>query len=459
MKRILAIARLTWKAGLRYRLFWVLAGVLLITVIGLPLVIKDDGTARGLTQILLTYTLGFVTTILSFATLWLACGTLARDVEECQMQVVTVKPIARWEVWIGKWLGILWINGVLLAGAGVIIFALVQWRASKLSEAEQKILRAEVLTARVGTREAPPNLDAEVEHQLRARLEKNPVKDVDLAEVRKQMRDQIKAFNEVIRPGYFRRWNINLGLAGQLAREKPLFLRVKFASSQYNTKPVAYQTFWEIGPAENPKRERIVKVLTTQTFHEIPINPGLLDAKGVLTIDCVNPEANRVALVFSLDEGLEVLYSEAGFALNFIRAHLIILLWLGFFAALGLAAASFMTFPVAAFASLAMLTIGLGSTMVTNVVKEGSYLGGVAGSFNPTILDKMMLGVFKVLMFLTNLVLDFSPIDALSTGRSVTWTMLGNATFQILIVVCGFLGGFGIFVFSRRELATAQGKN
>ena len=179
----------------------------------------------------------------------------------------------------------------------------------------------------------------------------------------------------------------------------------------------------------------------------------------MLTIDCVNPEANRVALVFSLDEGLEVLYSEAGFALNFIRAHLIILLWLGFFAALGLAAASFMTFPVAAFASLAMLTIGLGSTMVTNVVKEGSYLGGVAGSFNPTILDKMMLGVFKVLMFLTNLVLDFSPIDALSTGRSVTWTMLGNATFQILIVVCGFLGGFGIFVFSRRELATAQGKN
>ena len=53
MSRVLTISALTWKAAFRYRLFWLLSGLLLAAVVGLPLLIKDDGTAQGLTQILL----------------------------------------------------------------------------------------------------------------------------------------------------------------------------------------------------------------------------------------------------------------------------------------------------------------------------------------------------------------------------------------------------------------------
>src|SRR5437762_10773024 len=115
MKRLLAIAKLTLKAAFRYRLVQTLTVLLLGAVIGLPLVIKHDGTARGFTQILLTYTLGAIVTLLGFATLWLACGTLARDIEECQMQLVAVKPIARWQIWLGKWAGITLLNLLLVA--------------------------------------------------------------------------------------------------------------------------------------------------------------------------------------------------------------------------------------------------------------------------------------------------------------------------------------------------------
>ena len=41
-----------------------------------------DGTARGFTQILLTYTLSVITALLGLSTMWLAGGTLARDIEE-----------------------------------------------------------------------------------------------------------------------------------------------------------------------------------------------------------------------------------------------------------------------------------------------------------------------------------------------------------------------------------------
>src|SRR5438552_17879442 len=144
MQRLLAIATLTWKAAFRFRLFWVLSALLLGSVVLLPLLLKDDGTARGFTQILLTYTLSVITTLLGFSSLWLACGTLARDVEECQMQMVAVKPVARWEVWLGKWLGLLMLNAVLLAVTGGGVYGLLQWRAKRLPEAQQKVLRKEV---------------------------------------------------------------------------------------------------------------------------------------------------------------------------------------------------------------------------------------------------------------------------------------------------------------------------
>src|SRR6266550_4799460 len=145
MQRVLAITWLTWKAAFRFRLFIIVAGLLLAAVVGLPLMIKDDGTARGFTQILLTYTLSTISALLGLSTLWVACGTLARDIEECQMQVVAVKPIARWQIWLGKWLGLLSLNAALLGLSGAGVYGLLQWRAHRLAIDQQQVLRSEVL--------------------------------------------------------------------------------------------------------------------------------------------------------------------------------------------------------------------------------------------------------------------------------------------------------------------------
>src|ERR1017187_8175117 len=176
MQRIFAIAWLTWKAALRFKLFLVIAALLLAAVVGLPLVIKDDGTARGFTQIILTYTLSAITALLGLSTLWLSCGTLARDIEECQIQVVATKPIARWQIWLGKWLGIVTLNAVLLAISGGCVFGLLQWRAGKLPGAKKKILREQFLVPR-GSAKEPDNtvaIEAAAEQILQARLKSSP---------------------------------------------------------------------------------------------------------------------------------------------------------------------------------------------------------------------------------------------------------------------------------------------
>src|SRR5881394_3079448 len=182
MQQLLAISGLTWKAAFRFRLFVVVAVLLLGSVIGLPLLIKDDGTARGFTQILLTYTLTTISALLGISTLWLACGTLARDIEECQMQVVAVKPIARWQIWLGKWIGLMSLNAALLALSGASVYGLLQWRATRLPAAQQEILRREVLVARGSARpeNVSPKIDADTEQLLQERLAKSPVSRADL---------------------------------------------------------------------------------------------------------------------------------------------------------------------------------------------------------------------------------------------------------------------------------------
>src|SRR6185437_8443696 len=109
--------------------------------------------------------------------------------------------------------------------------------------------------------------------------------------------------------------------------------------------------------AGEPKKTRIwhetPPSLAADTFHEFKIAPNVFDDKGDLVI--VFRNLNDTALLFPLDEGMEVLYKQGGFGVNFARGLVVILCWMALLAAIGLAAASFLSFPVAAFVSMALM--------------------------------------------------------------------------------------------------------
>jgi hypothetical protein len=460
MQRIFAISWLTWKAAFRFRLFLVIAVLLLAAVVGLPMVIQDDGTARGFTQILLTYTLSVITGLLGLSTLWLACGTLARDIEECQMQVVATKPIARWQIWLGKWLGIMSLNAALLALSGACVYGLLQWRAAKLPAAEQTILHEQVLVAR-GSAKEPSNdaeIDAATERILQGRLKNSPVEKVDVPEVRKQIREQVRADIQLVPPGYYSRpWRIDLGFAKYYLHGKPLQLRVKFNAAQKSASGT-FVALWQIGDPNSPNVKRLEPMsLAPDTFHEFSIPPDMFDKNGLLTIMFVN--LNDTALLFPLEDGMEVLYPQGGFALNFARGLGIIFCWMALLAALGLMAASFLTFPVAAFFSLAVLTIGLSSGTLAEAVEAGTVTAGngETGVMGHSVVDAALIPLFKGFLLVISVVKNFSPIDSLSSGLSISWIDLGRAFAQNVLLLGGIIGIIGIGLFNRRELATAQG--
>jgi hypothetical protein len=457
MQPLLAIAWLTWKAAFRFRLFLVVAVLLLGSVVGLPLLIKDDGTARGFTQIVLTYTLSTITALLGLSTLWLACGTLARDIEDCTLQVVAIKPIARWQIWLGKWLGIMCLNAALLTLSGASVFGLMQWRAARLPADQQKILRSEVLVARGSAKPTSKDkeIEAETDRLLRERMQKNPDIKANIAEVRKQILEQVKAEYQIVPPGYVCEWPIDLGSAKNIVPGQMVYLRIKFNAADRSTSGTFNGQFRVGVPRKTPLWHSEVMSLAPDTFHEFEV-PAYCDDKGVLTVAFAN--ANNTTLLFPLEDGVEMLYRQGGFGLNFLRGLGIIFCWMALLATLGLAAASFLSFPVAAFLSLAVLTLALCSGTISKAVSEGTLMGynSETGRTGHSPIDYIAIPVFRGVLELINLAKNFSPIDSLSTGRSISWGDLARAFGQIVVLLAGGIGLFGIIVFSRRELATAQ---
>jgi len=456
---LFAIVVLTWKAALRFRLFLVIAALLLIAVIGLPILIKDDGTARGFTQILLTYTLSSITALLGISTLWLSCGTLARDIEECQMQVLVTKPISRWQIWIGKWLGIISLNAVLLVISGVCLYGLLLWRSTKLPATEQTVLRDQVLVARSAARpdDETPQIEEYAAQILAERLKQTQITKADLPEVKRQIVERVKADYQLAAPGTGKIWRIKLGAAGKSLENEPLQLRIKFNAAEKSPSGT-FVAVWQIGDPPRTKVWRSEPMsLAPDTYHELNIPAGLIDADGVVTVAFGN--LNGTALLFPVEDGMELLYRDGGFGLNFARGLAIIFCWMALLAAVGLASASFLSFPVAALLSLSILVLGLSSGTMANVVSDGTIDGSSNADKSVKVLDTVIVPCFRVALKVINFASDFSPIDSLSTGRSITWVELGKAFAQIVLLLGGLFALFGIFVFNRRELATAQSQS
>jgi len=375
------------------------------------------------------------------------------------MQMLVVKPIARWQIWLGKWLGILSLNAALLALTGACVYGLLLWRAAKLPAAEQAILNNEILVARGSLKEKSPDdvIKTEAEQVLQDRLKQNPVTTVDLPEVRKQILEQVKAAYQIVPPGYERQWKIDLGWRAKLLRDQPLQLRVKFNSAAKSPSGT-FDVLWQVGVPQKTKLWRTEEPmsLAPDTFHEFTITPDLFDEKGVLTITMVNP--NNTALLFPLNEGMEVLYHEGGFGLNFARGLGIILCWMALLSAIGLASACFLSFPVAAFFSLGILAMAFSTGTLASVVSEGTIMSrsSETGKLSSSVVDVVVVPFFRAALGLINLAKGFSPIDSLSSGRSISWAELSLAFGQIVLLLGGIFAVFGIFIFNRRELAAGQ---
>ena len=122
-------------------------------------------------------------------------------------------------------------------------------------------------------------------------------------------------------------------------------------------------------------------------------------------------------------------------------------------------AASFLSFPVAAFFSLALLFVGFCHGTLEQIVYEGGITGvdsstGKTGS--PSLADKAAVSAAQGMLFVINSISDSFPVDNLSDGRMITWRQTFQGILQIVMLGGGVFACSGMIIFTKRELATAK---
>ena len=165
---------------------------------------------------------------------------------------------------------------------------------------------------------------------------------------------------------------------------------------------------------------------------------------------------NDKPIKFELKDGPSILYHDGGFGLNLARGLMIIFFWLGLISAIGLMASSFLSFPVAAFMSIGILLISASTGTLEQIIEEEGISGvnhETGRKDRSTMVDNLAINMSKVLLRVTDLVWGYSPVENLSSGKTITWNSLLIAFVGIILIMAGIISAFGAFMFHRKELA------
>ena len=236
-------------------------------------------------------------------------------------------------------------------------------------------------------------------------------------------------------------------------------MRVKFYPNSTNETGL-YKGLWFFSkPGSRERNDYDPFALASGAPQEFRVRADLPDSQGRILVHYQNLE--NITLIFPLDEGIQILYRDGGFGLNFARGLGILLAWLSLLSAIGLSAASVSSFPVATFFSLSILLVVFSSGTLSESVQDQNVLSGRPDEYQTIrpIANAVLLPIFRGILALIKTVDVASPVESLSNGESITWSILGMAWLQVVGAFGGLVAAIGIWLFSRRELATAQGSS
>ncbi|HPN84453.1 MAG TPA: hypothetical protein PK821_03855, partial [Victivallales bacterium] len=398
MRALIAITKLTCKATLRSYVFHFLFLLLIAVIFILPNAIVSDGTARGLIRISLKYCLGVSGFILSLSTIWVSCFALSNDLETYQMHMLSVKPVSRIVIWIGKFLGVVVLHGVLLLLASLVIygFTIFQFSRSDFSAEEKERIKNEVLVGRRVYMPEMPDFSVEVKsrfRQLMNAIESGATgapealsKDEKVRHLKEILRNLVAKYGEIPQ-GSIKTWEYK-GLNPK--REEPLSLRYRLYVGKVSSKDQretygiwsARAQIYENGekPTQDgkPKYGMIAKSPYPERFMcgvflEERISPAIVDSDGTAVMGFLNADQEGSPLFFQPGDGPKLLERRCSFLENYLRAVMMIFLRIILLAGLGASAGAIFSMPVAVFMVISYLLLGIATTFVVGVERDFGY--------------------------------------------------------------------------------------
>jgi ABC-type transport system involved in multi-copper enzyme maturation permease subunit len=419
---------------------------------------------------------------------FLGCGSLCGDIDSSRIHMTLTKPLGRPEYLLGKWVGLIAVNALLVAVAGIGIYSFTQLLALSpaSSQGARLAVDEQVLAARQSVRPIHPSGDAyakEVEKVI-DELEK------DLPDAFKKDRQGTR---QGIREQYVRRWHTvfpdkvseyrftGLGQAKKVAPAVHLRIRPYGEGNGLDRADVRFAMWVNGRPFPYRDGEHIPFTLAGQTTHTIEIPTEAIDDKGVLQLTISNKnlvqagatKPTTIGLVPG--KGLELLQPVGSFGQNYLKCLFVVWLKLAMIAAVAVASSTFLGFPMAVLLSLMIFLSAFGSGFVGDSLELYTGMDDVTATVKDmarlryaSFYDFLKQGeyweAFKVIMAIfgelfVKVIPSFDRYDtvtAVATGMNIQpWTVL-ECVLRVGIVAPVALGLLAWFCFEQRDLVRSN---
>lgn len=453
MGRIWAVASNTIRQALRMKVAAIFIVLLLVLLPAMGFTAAGDGTLKGRLQTFVSYGLSLTSLLLSLLTIIISIYAITSDIEHRQIYTVVTKPIRRYQLVLGKLLGVLMLDVALLTLFAGIIYGVTVFMPRFLDASPEELaeVKNEFYTARASL--IPPTIDVREEVEaLYRKLQANDQLDVlypnfTRAEVMKELTNRKRLEKRAAAIGQVLIWEFR-NVKPQDPNQS-LFVRFKYDVSVTPPDEQVYGE-WRIGDLRDIQygKEvdtpvwREVRKDPVRKFREIEVRGPVVAADGYLAVGFLNPPMNDTVVLFPVEDGLEVLYKADTFTGNFVRAILLILCRLAFLACLGVLAASFLSFPVAI---MFCLVIFFTATISGFVLESFDML-----SEN---ISRVYAYSLKGLIQLLPQFDKYNPTKFLVPARLMTWNFLARVALVMVFVKASLLLVLALIIFSFRELA------
>ncbi len=449
MHSIWAVAVNTIKQALRMKiaLVFIVLLVILLPVMGVSL--TGDGTIKGRLQTFISYSLSLTSLLLCLLAIITSVYSVTSDIKQMQIYTVITKPIRRFQIVLGKVLGVILLNVVLLALFCTVVYIIVTFTPGyfKADNAELTRLDNEFFTARARLAPAEADVSREVRDEY-DKLEKNGQLPPDVQQSKSAhdkfinwLTNQKKIEKQAVAVSNEMVWKFND--IKPIEPNQSLFVRFKY---EVATNPPDLQIYsrWFAGddrqlPYDVYAFERKDFI---RTFYEIEVPGDAVAKDGYLAVGFLNVPLNDTAVIFLPPNGLELLYKAGTFNDNFFRSVLLILFRLIFLACLGILASTFLSFPVAMlFCLVVFFTAGISGF----VAESFEFLGQRA-----SVIYNYTIG--PIIMLLPQF--DKSnPVDYLVPARILDWSLVGQAFGVMIGIKALLLLLLALWIFSQKEIA------
>ncbi|MDD2599418.1 MAG: hypothetical protein PHO37_09350 [Kiritimatiellae bacterium] len=446
LRQIWGVMLLSLRAAIRAKMviFLILAQVLCALV--LPRVIKGDGTAAGELEILLTYALGLSFGIQALATLWSSCSLFASEISSFRIQLAVVKPVHFPIFWLGRWLALLLLNGVLLLFVYTIVYFQLRW-----VEQNQGWEPGIVPSALHVSPPILPTAKAEARQIYSMMQSKGELPEgLSEAEVLATLEEQAAERYDIINPG--NEVVLNFQLARAVRKGENITLRFRF-DTEYSTRAhVKGLCRLELQGQPTLFAEHQLESVTQNEIRlEFAADPFVAGATAgnslrdfVVILKHTGADDKASALLLRFRQDVVLMIPGKTFESNLLRCALVQGSVLALLAAFGLTLSAVFSFPVAAFAATVVLAL---------IMIGGGVLPLVSKEDEKKWENRMGVAVLRAMQSTTRHISEAKPLRSVVRGEliaqrniliSVFWNM-GVLPLALAILACAAL--------RRRELA------